>query len=402
MEAPYVLVLVALEEGGNLLGILRAPFERGAHSTRVQAKFEVMPKTEHLSPERERPRIFFDLEGDHTLGRNESRPGRLLDVRDYCKLHIVIHYVAKLLGAQASGAPFHIVPVGRVGNDAAGRQVVKEMSEVGIDTTRVQATPERPTLFSVCFQYPDGAGGNITTSNSAAAGLCEAEVDAVAELLRSGGEHGIALAAPEVSLEVRHHFLRLATQAKAFRAASFVSAEIAHAKQAGMFSQLDLVSLNEEEASELVGCPFSSDSPQIFVRKCQDFLRSFFPTLRVVVSVGKDGAYGVTAELCSYCPAPKVEVASTAGAGDSLLGGIVAGLAAGIPFLRSEPPDKNVTGPTIATALELGVLLASYKCLSPHTIHPSACAETLLCFARDVGWSFSRQIEELLTDTAFA
>ena len=37
--------------------------------------------------------IFFELEGDHTLGRNESRPGRLLDVKDYCKLHIVIHSV---------------------------------------------------------------------------------------------------------------------------------------------------------------------------------------------------------------------------------------------------------------------------------------------------------------------
>ena len=42
---------------------------------------------------------FFALEGNHTMGRNESRPGRSLDVRDYCKLHIITHYVAKLLGA---------------------------------------------------------------------------------------------------------------------------------------------------------------------------------------------------------------------------------------------------------------------------------------------------------------
>ena len=43
--------------------------------------------------------IFFALEGNHTLGRNESRTATLLPVRDYCKLHIVLHYVAKLLGA---------------------------------------------------------------------------------------------------------------------------------------------------------------------------------------------------------------------------------------------------------------------------------------------------------------
>lgn len=42
---------------------------------------------------------FFALEGNHTLARNESRPGRLLDIRDYCKLHIVAHYIARFLGA---------------------------------------------------------------------------------------------------------------------------------------------------------------------------------------------------------------------------------------------------------------------------------------------------------------
>ena len=41
--------------------------------------------------------LFFNLEGEHTLGRNESRTGQLLDVRDFCKLHIVAHYISKLL-----------------------------------------------------------------------------------------------------------------------------------------------------------------------------------------------------------------------------------------------------------------------------------------------------------------
>ena len=112
--------------------------------------------------------MLFALEGDHTLGRNESRAGRLLDVRDYCKLHIVIHYVAKLLGARCSGLPFHVVPVGNVGGDPAGKYVLEQMRDTGIDTSHVRAIPATPTLFSVCFQYPDGTGGNITTSNSAA------------------------------------------------------------------------------------------------------------------------------------------------------------------------------------------------------------------------------------------
>ena len=62
LETPYVLALVALEEGGNLLGILRAPFEKSVHDAKVRVKFEIVLKDEHLSPERERPRIFFELE----------------------------------------------------------------------------------------------------------------------------------------------------------------------------------------------------------------------------------------------------------------------------------------------------------------------------------------------------
>jgi hypothetical protein len=43
---------------------------------------------------------FFALSGDHTLGREESRLGKYLDRRDYCKLHIITHYIQTLLGPQ--------------------------------------------------------------------------------------------------------------------------------------------------------------------------------------------------------------------------------------------------------------------------------------------------------------
>jgi hypothetical protein len=42
--------------------------------------------------------VAFALEGGHTLGREESRLGVLLTGRDYCKLHIVEHYIAALMG----------------------------------------------------------------------------------------------------------------------------------------------------------------------------------------------------------------------------------------------------------------------------------------------------------------
>ena len=342
--------------------------------------------------------MFFALEGDSTLGRNESRPGRLLDIDDYCKLHIIIHYVAKLLGARPSGLRFHVVAAGNVGNDRGGQHIIEQMSEAGIDASRVRAIPGLPTLFSVCFQYPDGTGGNITTNNSAAAALSASDIEGITDVLRAGGRRTIALAAPEVPLEVRKYFLEAASRTGAFRAASFVAAEVRPARDAGMFDLLDLVALNHSEAEELVMLPFRAEAPASFVRACQELLCNSYPDLKMVVSAGKAGAYGLTAAACNFCPAPQVEVASTAGAGDALLGGVLAAIAAGIPFLQPDVGADNCPAKPIRTALQLGVLLASYKCQSRHAINFTANADALVRFAAASRLSFSPEIESLLVD----
>lgn len=343
--------------------------------------------------------IFFRLDGDETLGRNESRLGALLDVRDYCKLHIIIHYIARFLGAGRESS-FRVIPVAMVGDDATGQRLISEMYDAGIATTHIRRIAGHPTLFSVCFQYPDGSGGNITTGNSAAALLSERDVEGIADLLQAGGRHGLALAAPEVPLKARQRFLELATRSGAFRAASFAAAEVNPAREAGLFKMLDLVALNEEEGQEFVGRAFSPEAPEIFVRSCQDLLRSRFADLRVVISAGKFGAYGITAQASAFCPAPQVEVRSTAGAGDSLLGGVLVGLTAAMPFISETSACAN-TPRSINSALQLGVLLGSYKCLSPHTIHPDASLDTLIAFADQQGIPFSEEVRERFVHAGF-
>jgi sugar/nucleoside kinase (ribokinase family) len=338
--------------------------------------------------------IFFALEGNQTLGRNESRLGELLDVRDYCKLHIVIHYIAKLLGNQC----FRVFPVGKIGLDAAGQSVLKEMNSVGIDTRFVKTVSDKPTMFSVCFQYPDGTGGNITTSNSAAADLRPGDLAEIASTLSAAGRSSIALLLPEVSLDVRGELLGMATRAGAFRAASFVAAEIAAAKESGMFEQLDLVALNEGEASELIGDEFSPDNPQACMAKCVRFLDLKYPRLQMVISLGKSGAYGLDRNGWNFCPAPEVAVASTAGAGDCLLGGILATMAAGLPLLNALPPRASLRERPLVTALEFGVLLASYKVTSLHTIHPDASLSSLIGFAKQIGAEFGPEMQKIFGD----
>ena len=338
--------------------------------------------------------MFFALQGDHTLGRNESRLGSLLDVRDYCKLHIVTHYVAKLLGANQGQFP--IMPLGKVGDDVAGTFVLHEMRAVGIDTRFVEVVTGKPTLFSVCFQYPDGSGGNITTANSVAAELSEEDIDHAESLFQAVDRRTIALLVPEVPLSCRRQFLGVARQKGAFCAASFVSGEIGDAKRLGMFDQLSLVSLNEEEAADLVSEAFTPSSPEVFLDKLFRLVALRYPQLLVVMSAGKNGAYFVDCSGWSYSPAPKAEVASTAGAGDCLLGGILSAMAAGISLPSTQ--RRVTTEPALENALDFGVLLASYKVSSPHTIHPNASLDELLRFAQQVGISVGSEIEQRVSE----
>jgi sugar/nucleoside kinase (ribokinase family) len=191
----------------------------------------------------------------------------------------------------------------------------------------------------------------------------------------------------------------MASDAGSFRAASFVAGEVRQALTAGMFAQLDLVSLNEEEASEFVGSEFTPQSPDNFIANAQQALRKSYPKLRLVVSVGKRGAYAVDSGGWNYCPAPEVNVASTAGAGDSLLAGVISAMAAKVPLLDDSQRPKTWNGRQLRTALDLGVLLASYKVTSPHTIQPEASLSTLLDFADATNVTFEGPLRDAISDS---
>ena len=350
--------------------------------------------------------MFFALDGDHTLGRNESRPGRLLDVRDYCKLHIISHYVAVLTGAAATGGPavrpasakrpeaFRVMPVGLVGDDDAGRRLVQEMTDAGMDVSRVGVRTDLATLLSVCFQYPDGAGGNITTSNSACSALAAGDVAAVEEEVARYGRRCMVLAAPEVSLEVRMELLRIGRRQGAFNVASLASAEIQPAVAMGMLELVDLLAVNEDEAAALCGQAFDAANPRAFLDACGSYARGHNPAMRLLVSAGKAGAFACEAGRWGLRSGLKVDVASTAGAGDALLGGVLACLAAGIPLV-SEASDIAAQQPQsreLDCALDIGVLLAALTVTSPHSIHPEASLATMMELADKLGLRIAAQL----------
>jgi sugar/nucleoside kinase (ribokinase family) len=325
--------------------------------------------------------MFFAINGDQPLGREESRSGRMLDQRDYCKLHIIAHYARTLLGPD-----FETYPIGNVGNDAAGRRLADEMAAAGMSTDHIRVLPDLPTLFSFCFQYPDGAGGNLTADNSACSVLDPEQVAAARrEFARLEGR-GIALAAPEVPLAAREKLLQMGAKHGLFNVAAFTSEEIALevalAAELKSFESIDLLALNRDEAMAAVEAG-SDIAPELLVKKVVERFRAANEAMMISVTAGADGSWAWDGEEITHMPALSVEAASTAGAGDAHLAGILAGLAAGLK---------------LAQAQQLGTLLAALSVTSPHTIHPEAGRDALGRLAERTGVQLDDDVRRLLLD----
>jgi sugar/nucleoside kinase (ribokinase family) len=323
---------------------------------------------------------FFALRGNHTLGREESRGGRFLDRRDYCKLHIVSHYVKSLLGSE-----FTTISIGQVGDDAVGHRLLNEMKDAGLEAGYVRCAPGDQTLFSFCFVYPDGSGGNLTTDDSACAKVDATFVaGAEPEFARYEG-NGIALAAPEVPLEAREKLLRLGAEYGFFRAASFLAEEMNSALEMGMLGQTDLLAINVDEAAAAAGTSLveASDSVSEIVEAAVEKLRGINPTLLISITAGKNGSWSWDGEALVHVPAFPAEVVSTAGAGDAHLAGIIASL---------------VVGLTMPQAQELGTLVAAHSVTSPHTIDKRVNRRTLQAFAKGIRAPLSDPVRDILRD----
>jgi sugar/nucleoside kinase (ribokinase family) len=316
-----------------------------------------------------------ELEGDETLGRTESRMGRLLDARDYCKLHIVEHYLAVLLGAPGGGNSCRVMAVGNVGNDDAGIALMREMANAGIDSGYVRVESNYKTLFSVTFLYPDKSGGNITINNSAASELDQAQLDQCRGELETAGSRAIALCLPEVPLEARSEFLRIATECGSFRIASFATGEMEAVRGLNLLSRVDLLALNREEAASLGHVTVTEHGKSKALEACLQVARTANPDIVLIISAGAEGVDVFAQGAWSHHVAVPTEVVSSAGAGDALLGGVIAGIVQGLPLVhRTREGNGRNSG---ETAIDLGLLVAAFSLTSPHTIHPGFTGQAL-------------------------
>jgi sugar/nucleoside kinase (ribokinase family) len=320
-----------------------------------------------------------ELDGDETLGRTESRMGRLLDARDYCKLHIVEHYIAVLLGAPGGSNSCRVMAVGNVGRDDAGLALIHEMADAGIDTGYVRVEPNCKTLFSVSFLYPDKSGGNITINNSAAGELDQSQLDQCRRELEAAGPRAIALSLPEVPLEARSEFLRIATECGSFRIASFAAGEMAAVRSLNLLSRVDILALNCEEAASLGSVTDRRRGKYEVLEACLHVAQAANPDMVLIVSAGAEGVDVFDQGAWSHHAVVPTEVVSSAGAGDALFGGVIAGIVLGLPLVRRTHEHSGQDASE--SAIDLGLLVAAFSLTSTHTIHPGFTMQALREFA---------------------
>ena len=318
---------------------------------------------------------FFQLNGEHTLGREESRTGHFLNHRDYCKLHIIAHYVKVLLNS-----PFPVFPIGKVGKDAAGDHLLQEMQDVGLDNRFFSITQEAPTLAAICYLYPDGSGGNLTLDHSACDLVNKADIDAAEPLFEQYRGKGIALAAPEVPLDTRLYLLEKASAYSFYRAASFTLSEMDALRQSGMLKNLDLLALNLEEAislAQIVHTERSELTERSAVHQILAWIRTQNPHLAVSITAGKMGSWFWDGSGLHFTHSQPFTVVSAAGAGDAHLASLIVAAALGMA------PEA---------AAFLSNLVAGISVTSPHTIHPTLDAALI----QQTVWERSIQIPDSL------
>lgn len=302
--------------------------------------------------------ILFRCRSAKTIGRNESRMAELTDSKDYCKMHITAHYLSKLLSPDIP-----VYAVGKVGDDANGKELASQMIDVGIKTNWLKTSPSSPTMLSVCFQYPDKSGGNLTADNSACG---EVTPEFVLDALKNIGvdDNTMVIALPEVPLEARLAMLRYGFIHGAFCVCSNNSFEMPDFAKTDIAESCHMLAMNEEELMSYAGIYLHDDKKDISL--AINILLSRYPHLILWITFGAAGSMLVSNKYhVEYPTLHDVNVVNTGGAGDASLAGLITGM-----ILYS-------SNDSLCEAGQLGMLLGGMSVESPDSINNNICWDSL-------------------------
>jgi hypothetical protein len=124
------------------------------------------------------------------------------------------------------------------------------MTDAGIDIGYVRVEPNLKTLFSVSFSTRISPGAtSLSRIPQMGSWIMRCSTGAAGNSTRRDRMRLHCL--PEVPLEARSEFLRIATECGSFRIASFATGEMDAVRSLDLLSRVDLLALNRDEAASL-------------------------------------------------------------------------------------------------------------------------------------------------------
>lgn len=253
--------------------------------------------------------------------------------------------------------------IGRVGDDAFGRAVVRELRGEGVDVGAVVVDPLRPTGLlardahahrpvEVVYGRAGSAGANLEPGDVPAALVTSARLlhltgitpvlsaSAAAAVWRAAdlaAEQGVAIS---FDPNLRR---RLCPPARAVELLAPL-AERARLILAGL-----------DEAVVMSGRSTREDAASWFLERGAEL---------VVLKSGAEGAWGTDGSTCWTCPAEPVPVVDPVGAGDAFNAGFLAGWLGGVPVPQALAQASLVAASVVAAHGDLAGLPTSAELTS--------------------------------------
>ena len=243
------------------------------------------------------------------------------------------------LGGDAVNEAFVLTSLGRhaglmcaVGDDLAGRFVMQEASERGVDVSRVSRIPGLVTPVANMFVKQDGSRSSVTSASSMLQGYVPS-ADHVRECV-CGGTRIVSFAslfrAPLDQAPVVIELIRAAHESGAIVCAdtkipTFRTMNLE--ELAPVLPMVDYIFPNDTEAAFLTGM---SDEGADYREMADRLLEKGIG--HVVIKTGEKGCYAASKGGHFAVPALRVPVVDTTGAGDNLVAGFLDALLDGLGF----------------------------------------------------------------------
>jgi ribokinase len=220
------------------------------------------------------------------------------------------------VAAARLGAPTRLI--GRVGDDAFGRELTAFLAAARIDLSGVRTSTEAPTGTAMITLID--ADNAIVVAPGANAHLAPADVASLAL-----SAHDVLVSQLEIPLPTVAAFF---APARAAGARTILNPAPAQPCDPALLDLVDILVLNETELGILAGQMLSeTDPPDAFVTAARTLKAGRDQV--ICVTLGRRGAVALIADDVLSVPGHVVAAVDTTGAGDCFVGAVAAQLAAG-------------------------------------------------------------------------